>query len=495
MILISLPGQTSSIVSPDESVTVLKIKLCCDSCNQKLQTILEGKGLEMVTMDMENDLVTVKGTMSMTELRSYIKKDFEVVVPAKKDTVPTEKKGRETGAIGKKDKDAGAVDKQGKEVGAAEVIMGEKETEPTCKKSKGKGKDAGAMDKKGKEVGATKFGDKDSERKGSAGVDNKSENKDSGVNQKKDKEGGHRKNAEQYVREIDGVESKGDINSNKLEVKGKANPDRTRRMVKCKTKTKAKHILPSPEIEGYGDENERPEEKLEEKTRPVDNANKKSEESVTVLKMKLCCDSCNQKLQTNLKGRGLEMVAMDLEKDLVTVKGTVSMTELRSYIKKDFEVVVPAKKDTVLTEKKGRETCAIGKKEKDAGAVDKKGKEVGAAEMIMRENDTESTYKKRKGKDKGKDAGAMDKKGKEVCPKKIRDKDSEPKGSAGVDHKSEYKDSWAISRQAPSVYSNTGYVYQNIDKDGHRENEEASNGIDQLILCVIIVFVIILSIL
>ncbi|TXG58462.1 hypothetical protein EZV62_016291 [Acer yangbiense] len=491
MILIcaELLSQTSGRATLPESVTVLKIKLCCDSCNQKLQTILKDKGLEMVAMDTEKDLVTIKGTVSMTQLRSYITKDFEVVVPAKKDSVPTEKKGRETGAIGKKEKDAGAVGKKGKEVGAAEMIMRENRTEPTYKKSKGK--DAGAMDKKGNEVGATKIGDKDSGRKGSAGVDNKSENKDSGVNPKKDKEGGHRKNEEQYLREIDGVESKGDINSNKLEVKGKANHDRTRRMVKCKTKTKVKHIFPLPEIEGYGDENERPEEKLEEKTKSVDNANKKSEESVTVLKIKLCCDSCNQKLQTNLKGRGLEMVAMDTEKDLVTVKGTVSMTELRSYITKDFEVVVPAKKDSVPTEKKGRETGAIGKKEKDAGAVDKKGKEAGAAEMIMRENKTEPTYKK----SKGKDADAMDKKGKEVGAKKIRDKDSEPKSSAGVDHKSEYKDSWATARLAPSVYSNTGYVNQKIDKDGHRKNEEASSGSDQLILCVIIVLVIVLSIL
>ncbi|KAK1563425.1 hypothetical protein Q3G72_027395 [Acer saccharum] len=499
MILIcaELLAQTYGRVTPPESVTVLKIKLCCDSCNQKLQTILKDKGLEIVAMDTEKDLVTVKGTVNMTELRSYITKDFEVVVPAKKDSVPTEKKGRETGAIGKKENDAGAVDKKGKEVGAAEMIMRENKTEPTYKKSKGKdkGKDAGAMDKKGNEVGATKIGDKDSGRKGSAGVDNNSENKDSGFNPKKDKEGGHRKNKEQYLREIDGVESKGDINSNKLEVKGKANHDRTRRMVKCKTKKKVKRIFPSPEIEGYGDEDERPDEKLEEKTKPVDNANKKSEESVTVLKIKLCCYSCNEKLQTNLKGRGLEIVAMDTEKDLVTVKGTVSMTELRSYITKDFEVVVPAKKDSVPTEKKGRETGAIDKKEKDAGAVDKKGKEVGAAEMIMRENKTEPTYKKSKGKDKGKDAGAMDKKGKEVGAKKIRDKDSKPKGSAGVDHKSEYKDSWATAQLAPSVYSNTGYVNQKIDKDGHRKNEEASSGSDQLILCVIIVLVIVLSIL
>ncbi|KAK2654963.1 hypothetical protein Ddye_008015 [Dipteronia dyeriana] len=151
----------------------------------------------MVAMDMENDLVIVKGSVSMPELRSFIKKDFEVVVPAKKDTVPTEKKGIETGAIGKKDKDAGVVNKKGKEVGAAEMIMREKETEPTYNKSKGK--DAGAMDQKGNEVGATKIGDRDPGRKGSTGVDNKSENKDSRINPKKDKEAGHRKNEEQSL--------------------------------------------------------------------------------------------------------------------------------------------------------------------------------------------------------------------------------------------------------------------------------------------------------
>ncbi|KAK2654962.1 hypothetical protein Ddye_008014 [Dipteronia dyeriana] len=109
-------------------------------------------GLEMVAMDMEKDLVTVKGTVSVTERRSYIKKDFKVVVPAKKDIVPIEKKGRETGANGEQETDAGAVDKKGKEVGVVEMIIREKETEPTYKTSKGK--DAGAIDRKGKEIGA-----------------------------------------------------------------------------------------------------------------------------------------------------------------------------------------------------------------------------------------------------------------------------------------------------------------------------------------------------
>ncbi|KAK2654961.1 hypothetical protein Ddye_008013 [Dipteronia dyeriana] len=270
---------------------------------------------------------------------------------------------------------------------------------------------------------------------------------------------GYVNEVEQYVREINGVVSvKSDINSNKLEVKGKVNPAKIQKMVKRKTKTKVKLIFPSPEIDGYGDENECPEEKLEEKTRPDDTANKKSEESVKVLKIKLCCDSCNQKLQKILKVKRLEMVAMDTEKDLVSVTGIVNMIELRSYIKgvlkKDFEVVVLAKKDTVSTEKKGRESGATGKKDKDTGVVDKKRKEVGAAEMIMREKETEPTYKKIKGID----AGAMHKKEENVKTTENRDKHSEPKGSAGVDNKSENKGNG---------------VNQKID--GHRKIEEASS--------------------
>ncbi|KAI9154519.1 hypothetical protein LWI28_027471 [Acer negundo] len=261
---------------------------------------------------------------------------------------------------------------------------------------------------------------------------------------------GYVNEVEQYVREIDGVESvKSDINSNKLEVKGKVDPVKIQKMVKRKTKTKVKLIFPLPEIESYGDENGCPEEKLEEKTRPADIANKKSEESVTVLKIKLCCDPCNQKLQKNLKVKRLEMVAMDKEKDLVTVKGTVNLTELRSYIKKDVEVVVPAKKDTVSTEKKGRETGAISKKDKDTVT----------AEMILREKETEPTDKK----SKGKYAGAKDKKINKVGTTKIRERDSEPRGSAGVENRSENKDS-GVNRK------------KDKDKDvGHRKIEEASS--------------------
>ncbi|KAK4851198.1 hypothetical protein QYF36_013180 [Acer negundo] len=65
--------------------------------------------------------------------------------------------------------------------------------------------------------------------------------------------------------------------------------------VKRKTKAKVKLItFPLPEIESYGNENECPEEKLEEKTRPADIANKKSEENGTAEEVKKIVTMLNE---------------------------------------------------------------------------------------------------------------------------------------------------------------------------------------------------------
>ncbi|KAL5742983.1 hypothetical protein ACOSP7_029715 [Xanthoceras sorbifolium] len=270
---------------------------------------------------------------------------------------------------------------------------------------------------------------------------------------------------EQFVREIDGVESvKAGSNSNKLEVKGKVDPSEIQKRVERKTKTKVKLIFPSPENEGPRENCE------EEKTRTDDIASKKIEESVTILKIKLCCDSCNGKLQKKLNVKGLEMMEMDKEKDLVTVKGTMNVTELTSYIKgelkRDVEIMVPAKKDTVSTEKKGRDTGAIGKKDKDAGAMEKKGKEVGTAETILGEKETEPKDKK--------DAGDMEKKGKEVGAVEIKDKDSQPKGSASVENKSESKDNSVNQKKGKRHRKNKE---RSSDGSSRENNQEEGIGV------------------
>lgn len=66
------------------------------------------------------------------------------------------------------------------------------------------------------------------------------------------------------------------------------------------------------------------------------------------------------------------MVTIEEEKDLVTVRGTVGMTELRSYIKnklkKDIEVLNLAE---VMASTK-IDNAAVNDKGRDAGAIDKK---------------------------------------------------------------------------------------------------------------------------
>ncbi|KAJ0027797.1 hypothetical protein Pint_35690 [Pistacia integerrima] len=89
---------------------------------------------------------------------------------------------------------------------------------------------------------------------------------------------------------------------------------------------------------------------------------------------------------------GLDIVAMDVVKDLVKVKGMADLTELRSYIKtelkKDVEIViptevmVPVKKGNGTTKKKEKLASNIDKNDKDAGVTNKKDKGTAVSEKI-----------------------------------------------------------------------------------------------------------------
>ncbi|XP_044473094.1 heavy metal-associated isoprenylated plant protein 5-like isoform X2 [Mangifera indica] len=168
---------------------------------------------------------------------------------------------------------------------------------------------------------------------------------------------------------------------------GKVNPYKVKEMVECETKKKVQLIFPSAEMEGDRDENKGNEAKLLKQIKTVhknDVANKKTEERLTVLKIKLCCNSCNQKLRKNLKIKGLDIVSMDVDKHLLKVKGTTDLTDLRSYmkkeLKKDVEIVIPpevmvhVKKGNGTAKKKEKLAGNIYKKDKDAGATNKKDK-------------------------------------------------------------------------------------------------------------------------
>ncbi|KAK1561805.1 hypothetical protein Q3G72_000863 [Acer saccharum] len=94
---------------PKESTVVMKIRLHCEGCINKIKKIISKfKGVANVTVDKAKELVTVKGTMDPKELVPYLKEKLkravEVVAPAaKKD---------DGGGDKKENKDAGGGDKK-----------------------------------------------------------------------------------------------------------------------------------------------------------------------------------------------------------------------------------------------------------------------------------------------------------------------------------------------------------------------------------------------
>ncbi|RWR79382.1 heavy metal-associated isoprenylated plant protein 3 isoform X1 [Cinnamomum micranthum f. kanehirae] len=169
-----------------------------------------------------------------------------------------------------------------------------------------------------------------------------------------------------------GVEEvKGDFSSNKLTVVGKVDPEKIRDRVQCKTKKKVVLVSPLPKKDkdnGGGekkqkDENKKPDE--EKKT-------KEPAATTVVLKVRLHCDGCTQKIRRIIsKTKGVELVALDSQKDLITLKGTIDfkvfLTFLQDKMKRKVEIVPPKKEDEgKKDQKKGKEE---GKEKKNDEGV------------------------------------------------------------------------------------------------------------------------------
>ncbi|KAK2654960.1 hypothetical protein Ddye_008012 [Dipteronia dyeriana] len=102
-----------------QSTVVLKIRLHCEGCINKIKRIISKiKGVANVTVDKAKELVTVKGTMDTKELvphlKEKLKRAVEVVAPAaKKDDGGEKKDKKEAGGGDKKEnKDTGGGDKK-----------------------------------------------------------------------------------------------------------------------------------------------------------------------------------------------------------------------------------------------------------------------------------------------------------------------------------------------------------------------------------------------
>ncbi|XP_010241812.1 PREDICTED: heavy metal-associated isoprenylated plant protein 3-like isoform X2 [Nelumbo nucifera] len=119
---------------PPVTTVVLKIRLHCEGCIQKIRRITSKyKGVQTVGIDLAKDLVTVKGTMDVKAMTPYLKEKLKRsvdVVPAKKDDG------------GGKDKEGGGKKKEGGGEGE------KKEKGGGGEKKEGDGKGAGGGGKK-----------------------------------------------------------------------------------------------------------------------------------------------------------------------------------------------------------------------------------------------------------------------------------------------------------------------------------------------------------
>ncbi|OAY81688.1 hypothetical protein ACMD2_22926 [Ananas comosus] len=82
-------GDDKKPKEPPESTVMLKIRLHCEGCIDRIKRrIYKVKGVKEVTVDAAKDLITVKGTMDVNTLPSYLQQKFRrsvEIVPAKKD--------------------------------------------------------------------------------------------------------------------------------------------------------------------------------------------------------------------------------------------------------------------------------------------------------------------------------------------------------------------------------------------------------------------------
>ncbi|KAF8101819.1 hypothetical protein N665_0201s0133 [Sinapis alba] len=134
-------------------------------------------------------------------------------------------------------------------------------------------------------------------------------------------------------------------------------------------------------------------------------------ESSVTLKIRLHCEGCIQKIKKIiLKIKGVETVAVDAAKDMVTVKGTMDVKELvpllTKKLKRTVEPLLPAKKDD------GAAAPPAAKKEVPAAGANEAKKEV--SEVVEKKKEAEDGGEKKKeavdGGEKKKDAGDGEKK-------------------------------------------------------------------------------------
>ncbi|GAB2235774.1 hypothetical protein Droror1_Dr00026215 [Drosera rotundifolia] len=222
------------------------------------------------------------------------------------------------------------------------------------------------------------------------------------------------KKVRRSIKHLDGVESvTADIASNKITVVGDVDPIQVKEKVEEKIKKKVELVSAPPKKNGAGGE-KKPEGKSEKKPDEKSEEKKPKEPPVStvVLSTRVHCDGCAQKIKRIVsKYEGVQDVNVDLQKDVIIVKGTMNMEELLPYLntklKRTVDIAPPPKKDggAPASDKKPQEGGGDKKEgggDKKEGGGDKKPKEGG-----------EGKKDKDAGGEKKEKEGGGDKKGKE----------------------------------------------------------------------------------
>uniref|UniRef100_A0A7N0V5I7 HMA domain-containing protein n=2 Tax=Kalanchoe fedtschenkoi TaxID=63787 RepID=A0A7N0V5I7_KALFE len=213
------------------------------------------------------------------------------------------------------------------------------------------------------------------------------------------------KKLKKFVRGIDGVAVvKVDFDSNKLTVTGKVDPSKLRELLASKTNKKVELISPQPKkpdpvvaVEKQAEKPAPPPEKpkeAEEAPKPKSQA----PPSTVVLKTKLHCDGCSHKIRKIVaRFKGVQDVTIDGARDLITVTGTVDVTEMIPYLveklRRNVELVPTAKRDESGDKKTAPAAAAVsaadgGDEKKNAAAgEEKKGKEKGGDEETKKKDE------------------------------------------------------------------------------------------------------------
>ncbi|CAA3005124.1 heavy metal-associated isoprenylated plant 6-like [Olea europaea subsp. europaea] len=185
------------------------------------------------------------------------------------------------------------------------------------------------------------------------------------------------KKVKRSVGHFEGVENVvADWESGKLTVTGKVDPSWLHERVEYKTKKKVGLVSPQSKKDGGGGGGDKKsEEKSEKKAEEKKSEDKKPKEPVvsTVdMKIKLHCDGCAHKIKRTISKNidGVNSVSTDLQKDLVTVIGTMDAKHLAAYLKEKLQrsvEIIPPKKAEGSGNKKEKE--GGGEKKDDAKAT------------------------------------------------------------------------------------------------------------------------------